>query len=101
MSASGTKQTFNYFPFPQYFLPIFRYIGINSYPYGVSVMNKNIPALAGPLEKNKQADLLETFLNSVIDMGGLPCFDSDRPFKHDNNCYMSSGSSARFLIKYF
>ena len=64
-------------------------------------MNKNIPALAGTLEKNKQADLLEKFLNSVFDMGGLPCFDSDRPLGHDINCYMSSGSSAQFLIKYF
>jgi len=64
-------------------------------------MNKKIPTLADPSEKNKQADLLEKFLNSVFDVGGLSCFDSDRPFGHDTNCYMSSESSTRFLIKYF
>ena len=51
-------------------------------------MNNKIPVLADPLEKNKQADLLENFLNSVFDMGGLPYFDSDSHFRHDINCYM-------------
>ena len=63
-------------------------------------MNKKISTSANPLEKNKQADLLEKFLNSVFDMGGLPCFDSDRPFGHNINCYMSPGNSARFMTKY-
>jgi hypothetical protein len=61
-------------------------------------MNKKIPTFAASLEKNKQADLLEKFLSSVFDAGGLPCFDSGRPFGHDINCCMSSGNSARLLI---
>ena len=63
-------------------------------------MTKKIPALASSLEKDKQSDLLEKFLNSVFDMGGLPYFDSDGPFGHNINCYMSPGNSARFMIKY-
>jgi len=63
-------------------------------------MNNKILALADTLENSKQADLLEKFLNSVFDKGGLPYFVSDRPFRYNINSYMSSRSSACFSIKH-
>ena len=55
---------------------------------------------ADALEASKRNELLEKFLNSVFDKGGLPNFVSDRSFRYDISYYMSSRISARFPIKY-